>query len=192
MDRIYTTHDIARLIQVDPSTVSKWIDKGVLLAFRTPGGHRRVRAGDLRTFLASHQMPIPDELGGGKVRLIAVDDDERALRSLELALRPYASSVELETTTSGIEALLRVSENPPHGLLVDIGLPDLDGVELCRRVYQRRNLQRVKILAFTARWTPAAEREVMAAGAAACLPKPLDVSKVLEHFRVAVGLAARA
>ena len=43
MDQLYTTHDISRLLQVDPSTVSKWIDRGILLAFRTPGGHRRVR-----------------------------------------------------------------------------------------------------------------------------------------------------
>jgi excisionase family DNA binding protein len=43
MDPLYTTHDISRLLQVDPSTVSKWIDRGILLAFRTPGGHRRVR-----------------------------------------------------------------------------------------------------------------------------------------------------
>ncbi len=62
MERLYTTHDISRLIQVDPSTVSKWIDKGILVAFRTPGGHRRVKSGDLRTFLVSHQMPIPHEL----------------------------------------------------------------------------------------------------------------------------------
>src|SRR5688500_20273346 len=56
-DQLYTTHDISRLLQVDPSTVSKWIDRGILMAFRTPGGHRRVRSADLRTFLITHQMP---------------------------------------------------------------------------------------------------------------------------------------
>ena len=60
MDQLFTTHDISRLLQVDPSTVSKWIDRGILMAFRTPGGHRRVRSGDLRSFLIAHQMPIPD------------------------------------------------------------------------------------------------------------------------------------
>jgi excisionase family DNA binding protein len=60
--QLYTTHDVARLLQVDPSTVSKWIDRKVLMAFRTPGGHRRVRAADLREFCAKHQIPITGEL----------------------------------------------------------------------------------------------------------------------------------
>ena len=50
MEPLYTTHEISRIIQVDPSTVSKWIDRGILVAFRTPGRHRRVRASDLRSF----------------------------------------------------------------------------------------------------------------------------------------------
>ena len=53
MDQLYTTHDISRLLQVDPSTVSKWIDRGILMAFRTPGGHRRVRSADICRVMAS-------------------------------------------------------------------------------------------------------------------------------------------
>lgn len=56
--QLYTTHDVARMLQVDASTVAKWIDKKMLVAFRTPGGHRRVRATDFRTFCATHNMPI--------------------------------------------------------------------------------------------------------------------------------------
>jgi excisionase family DNA binding protein len=56
-DQLYTTHDISRLLQVDPSTVSKWIDRGILMAFRTPGGHRRVRSADLRAFLTPGDCP---------------------------------------------------------------------------------------------------------------------------------------
>jgi len=79
MDQLFTTHDISRLLQVDPSTVSKWIDKGILMAFRTPGGHRRVRSSDLRTFLIAHQMPVPEELGSGVIRLLVVDDEKPVL-----------------------------------------------------------------------------------------------------------------
>lgn len=61
--QLFSTHDIAGMIQVDASTVSKWIDKGILLAFRTPGGHRRVRGSDLVAFLQQYQMPIPELFG---------------------------------------------------------------------------------------------------------------------------------
>src|SRR5258708_13265398 len=87
MEELFTTHDISRLLQVDPSTVSKWIDKGILMAFRTPGGHRRVRSADLRNFLIVHQMPVPEELGSGVVRLLIVDDEKPFRNALNRAFK---------------------------------------------------------------------------------------------------------
>src|SRR3954468_15111863 len=106
MESLYTTHDISRLLQVDPSTVSKWIDRGILLAFRTPGGHRRVRSGDLRSFLIAHQMPVPDELGSSTIQLLVVDDEKPVLDGLKRAFKPFAAQVDIVITTSGVEALL--------------------------------------------------------------------------------------
>lgn len=63
-ESLYTTHEAARMLQADQSTVAKWIDRGVLLAFRTPGGHRRIRASDLRAFIQTYNYPMPAELGG--------------------------------------------------------------------------------------------------------------------------------
>lgn len=58
LDRLYTTHDVARMLQVDPSTVAKWIEARKLVAFKTPGGHRRIRAADFEAFRAEFGMPI--------------------------------------------------------------------------------------------------------------------------------------
>lgn len=56
--RLFTTHDVAALLKCDASTVSKWIDKGTLIAFRTPGGHRRVQEAHLRAFAQKYEMPV--------------------------------------------------------------------------------------------------------------------------------------
>jgi len=182
MDQLYTTHDISRLLQVDPSTVSKWIDRGILLAFRTPGGHRRVRSSDLRSFLIAHQMPVPDELGSGAVKLVIVDDEKAVLEALRRAFKPFGSQV---------EALLLVSEQRPHGLLIDLNMPEVDGLEVCRRIRARKQLEGVRIIAMTARPTPEAVDAALKAGAVACLPKPVDVQLVLDHFRVPMALGAQ-
>ncbi len=94
MDELFTTHDVSRLLQVDPSTVSKWIDKGILMAFRTPGRHRRVRSTDLRNFLIAHQMPVPEELGGGVIRLLIVDDERPVLDGLKRAFKPFVPDLD--------------------------------------------------------------------------------------------------
>jgi excisionase family DNA binding protein len=191
MDQLYTTHDIATLLQVDPSTVSKWIDRGLLLAFRTPGGHRRVRGGDLRSFLIAHQMPVPDELGSGVIKLVVVDDEKQVVDALKRAFKPYANMVDVQTTTSGVEALLLVSEQRPHGLLIDLNMPEIDGLEVCRRVKARKQLEGVRLITMTARHTPELVDQSLKAGAIACLAKPVDVQQVLDIFKVPMALAPK-
>jgi excisionase family DNA binding protein len=189
-DQLYTTHDISRLLQVDPSTVSKWIDRGILMAFRTPGGHRRVRSADLRTFLITHQMPVPEELGSSTVRLLVVDDERQVLDAIKRAFKPYANQVELQTTTSGVEALLLVSEQKPHGMLIDLNMPDIDGIEVCRRIRARKQMEGVRLITMTSAHSPEVVESSKQAGAVACLPKPLDVQQVLDLFRVPLALGA--
>lgn len=192
MDQLYTTHDISRLLQVDPSTVSKWIDRGILVAFRTPGGHRRVRSGDLRSFLITHQMPVPEELGSGVVRLLVVDDEKPVLDSLKRAFKPFAPQVELVCTSSGVEALLLVSEQKPHGMLIDLNMPEVDGLEVCRRIRLRKPLEGVRLVTMTARHSQELVDASLKAGAIACLPKPVDVAQVLELFKVPLAMGKRA
>jgi len=192
MSDLYTTHDVSRMLHVDASTVSKWIDKGILLAYRTPGGHRRVRSTDLRTFLVAHQMPLPEELGTGTVHLIVIDDEKQVLEGLRRALKPFSSQVQLTLTTSGVEGLLMVSEQKPHGLLVDLTMPDLDGLEVCRAIRARKSLEGVRIITMTGRHSPDTVQQSLKAGAAACIAKPLDVQQILELFRVPIGLSVRS
>jgi excisionase family DNA binding protein len=191
-DILYTTHDISRLLQVDPSTVSKWIDRGILVAFRTPGGHRRVRAGDLRSFLIAHEMPVPEELGSSAVRLLVADDEKPVLDAMKRAFKAHANQVELTTTTSGVEALLLVTELKPHGLLIDLNMPEVDGFEICRRIRARKNLEGVRLITMTGRHTPEMVEQSLKAGAVACIAKPVEVGQVLELFRVPLSMSKKA
>jgi len=192
MDQLYTTHDISRMLQVDPSTVSKWIDRGILLAFRTPGGHRRVRSGDLRSFLIAHQMPVPEELGSGAVKILVVDDEKPVIDALRRAFKSHASEVELTTTSSGVEALLLVSELKPHGMLIDLNMPDMDGLEVCRRIRARKSLEGVRLITMTGRHSPELVEQSLKAGAIACLAKPVEVETLLELFRVPLAMGKKA
>src|SRR5438270_2327683 len=74
---IYTTHEVSRLLHVNPRSVINWIDQNLLPSYRTPGGHRRIRRDDLLTFLRKHQIPTPASLmDGGNFSILIVDDEE--------------------------------------------------------------------------------------------------------------------
>ena len=61
-DKLLTSHQVGELLQVNPSSINKWVNDGRIQAFRTPGGHRRIRVADLVAFLEKHKMPVPRTL----------------------------------------------------------------------------------------------------------------------------------
>lgn len=60
--QVFTTGEVANLLHVHQTTIIDWIQKGMLKAYHTPGGHRRVEKNNLIGFLESHKMPIPHDL----------------------------------------------------------------------------------------------------------------------------------
>ena len=76
MAKNLSTFAIAGLLNVDAGSVANWIDKDLLKAHRTPGGHRRVELEDLLQFLREHNMPIPPDLETKPICILVVDDEE--------------------------------------------------------------------------------------------------------------------
>ena len=113
------------------------------------------------------------------MRLLVVDDD-RALcdvlrRTLTLA------GYEVRLTESGSGALAEVAGSVPDAVVLDIGLPDIDGVEVCRLL--RREGNRVPVLMLTARDAVADRIDGLDAGADDYLVKPFDIDELKARLR---------
>lgn len=182
-DRLLTSHEVGDLLQVNPSSVKKWVDSGRIAAFRTPGGHRRIRVGDLVEFLHRHAMPIPRMLeGAARRRVLIVDDDAIHLRALARRLKPYKSRVELQLTQNGIDALLMVGSFKPHLIVLDVYMPELDGIEVCRRLKLKPETRDIGVVIVSAHLTRSVEENAMAAGALTCVAKPVELELLLEQL----------
>jgi excisionase family DNA binding protein len=180
-DRLLTSHEVGELLQVNPSSIKKWVNEGLLPAFRTPGGHRRIRAGDLVAFLGGHKMPIPQCLArASKRRLLVVDDDDPYLKAIERLLKPHAASVQVALTSNGIDALVLVGSFRPHVMLLDVFMPELDGLEVCRRLKANPQTRDVAVFVSSGHLTADVEKGALAAGARRCLTKPVDMHIVLD------------
>jgi|SRR5947209_4885471 len=113
------------------------------------------------------------------MRLLVVDDD-RALRDVlrrTLTLAGY----EVRLTESGSGALAEVAGSVPDAVVLDIGLPDIDGVEVCRLL--RREGNRVPVLMLTARDAVADRIDGLDAGADDYLVKPFDIDELKARLR---------
>jgi excisionase family DNA binding protein len=134
-----STHQVGKLVRVSPSTVVSWTNSGKLRAFRTPGGHRRVRLVDLQRFLAENNLPVPAALqpapGATRSRVFVVDDEPLVIRTIQRSLASYPG-VEVEGCTDGVEALVQIGALRPDLVLLDVYMEGIDGFEVCRRLHR--------------------------------------------------------
>jgi excisionase family DNA binding protein len=171
---------VGAILQVNPSSVNKWVRDGRIQAFRTPGGHHRIKASDLISFLNAHKMPVPRKLSNAaRTKLLVVDDDPKFLGQMQRMLKPYASRVELRTVDNGIDALIQVGAFAPGVVLLDVVMPNLDGIEVCRRIKGMPETGKIKVVMTSAELTSDIEKDAKKAGAAMSLAKPIETSALL-------------
>ena len=191
-DRLLTSHEVGLLLQVNPSSVNKWVNEGRIPAFRTPGGHRRIRVADLVLFLNEHKMPVPAVLeAAAKKRVLFVDDNAKHLDAIKRLLKKHASRIEASYETNGIDALLQMGAFKPNVVVLDVFMPGFDGLEVCRRIKQSPEFKGVDVIIASGQLTPEIEKKAAAAGARACLDKPLDIESLLASIGATQTTALR-
>ena len=176
-ERTFTTHDIAKYCDVYPASVARWINDGKLRSYQTPGGHHRVTKDDLVGFLRQLNMRIPEELAGRR-RVLIVDDDSEMARVIARAYSRL-EDYEVETCGDGIEALIRIGQGAPDLLILDIILPKMDGVQVCRVLKSKAQTRNIKIIAITGKKLPLSEKRLADSKVDAIYRKPLDLEELL-------------
>lgn len=180
-ESLLTSHEVGELLQINPSSVVKWVNEGLLPAYRTPGGHRRIKPIDLFTFLKSHGMYVPAVLRRiGPLRVLLVDDDQVFLTSFERAMKEYAKEIEVKGVDSGIEALLRLGANEFDAIVLDVNMPEMNGLQVCKRIKSHAATKSVTVVMCTGEYSKELEKKVLALGARALLAKPFSPSSVVE------------
>jgi two-component system, OmpR family, KDP operon response regulator KdpE len=114
-------------------------------------------------------------------QILVVDDEPQIRRALRLALRANGYAVR-EAGTGG-EALDRLSERSPDLVILDLVLPDMDGVEVCRRV---REWSRVPVIVLSAHGEDETKVRALDEGADDYVTKPFSMSELLARMRAAL------
>lgn len=115
------------------------------------------------------------------LRVLVVEDDReiRALMQSSLSVEGF----EVQTAVSLQEALALLRHSPPDVIVLDLGLPDGDGLQLVQAVRQQRS---VPIIVVSARHQEAQKIALLDAGADDYLTKPFNVGELLARIRVAL------
>jgi two-component system response regulator MtrA len=119
-------------------------------------------------------------------RILLVEDDESIRETTAMGLR--AAGFEVITAATGSEALERFREAAPAAVVLDLMLPGIDGLEVCRRI---RAGSATPVLMLTARTDTADVVMGLEAGADDYLRKPFAIAELVARLRVALRRASR-
>jgi len=114
-------------------------------------------------------------------RVLVVDDEPQILRALRINLR--VRSYEVDTAATGAQALAAAARHPPDLVILDLGLPDLDGVEVIEGL---RGWTKAPIIVLSGRADSTDKVAALDAGADDYVTKPFGMEELLARMRAAL------
>ena len=183
-----TPNEVANLLMVSPITVRQWAQKGMLQAQTTAGGHRRFTMDSVRRFAAERHIDLPS----ATERLLIVDDNRQFNNFLAALFATQYPGLDVLTAYDGFEAGRLVQQFKPSVVLLDVMMPGIDGLGVCRRLMSDPQTKHIRVVAMTGFHTPELQKKMLAAGAQVLLSKPFSNDDVIRECRFSETLSARA
>ena len=188
MEDIFTVYKASQHCNVSSKTIINWIESGHINAYKTVGGHRRIKRSDLETFMKKQGIPIPDEESGeGRKRILVVDDDPIIVETIVQALEEDEHDYEVVSAADGFEAGLQVNHFKPHLLILDIMMPDIKGYEVCQKIKGDPETRDIKIIVLSAYLDEEKFKKMKEYGADVCFSKPLPLPQLKEEIARLLG-----
>ena len=120
-----------------------------------------------------------------KKKILVVDDDEGIQEMLKVGLEAYGYEVEVAEDEKTVRSI--ISKSRPDAILMDISIPGIDGISLCREIKYTPGLTDVPIIMITAYSDKKTAHDSFLFGAADYLVKPFDITVVREKLEKAIG-----
>jgi CheY-like chemotaxis protein len=128
-------------------------------------------------------MTPAQTLNAGTILVIEDYSDTRELLSVLLRKKGY-KVIEAE---DGLEGLLKANGADPDLIIMDLALPEMDGIETARRIREIPKLSQVPIFVVSAYLTSDVEADVRAVGCLEMFGKPFDFDSLLESINITLG-----
>jgi excisionase family DNA binding protein len=200
-----TTSEAAELLGVSVGTVQLWVEGGVLQAWKTAGGHRRVMRDSVEALIRK----IPSTVDGAptltppkgvtsdksdpspsrRLTVLVVEDDVHLLRLYETKISAWPMKPLVIAVNSAVAGLVIMGRSSPDMLITDLHMPGMDGFEMLRVLSRIPETRHTKMVAVSGLDRQAIEDRGGLPPDIELLPKPIPFDSLLDIANVAVTLS---
>lgn len=148
-----TTREAAELLGVAVSTVQLWTNNGLLSAWTTGGGHRRITRSSVNEMLSQQQPAYGDHEQTGEqeedkkqASIVVVEDDDQLLRLYEKQFLNWKINTEVILAKDGYAGLVKIGQFLPDVIITDLMMPNLDGFQMIRALKELPQLENTVLI----------------------------------------------
>lgn len=133
-----TTREAAIMLGISTGTAQLWVDNGLLTAWKTEGGHRRITRESIDKLLNQDTTISSDAVvaiganGSNGLRVLVVEDSSNLRRLYEIVMSQWPMAPQVTLVDNGINAIMMLERVSTDLLVLDLDTPGLDGFELVR------------------------------------------------------------
>ncbi|HDD64764.1 MAG TPA: response regulator [Firmicutes bacterium] len=172
----FSTGEIAKFLSISRVTVYNWIKSGKLKAFRVSKGKYRILKREFLNFLKKYRYTYFEEV----IKILVVDDEPKIVETIKSFLEKANPNFHVIGTTDSFEAGRLVESLHPHIVILDIAMPGIDGVNVCRNIKSNPETKDIEIIGITG--YPHKAKMLEKAGAHKCLIKPFNYETLLSEI----------
>jgi len=145
----FSTREAGKQLDVAVSTIQLWSNNGLLRAWTTAGGHRRIARSSVEEMLSKQQAALGDQNTEKPLSVVVVDDDTSQLRLYEKHIIAWRLNASVITATDGYEGLVKIGCTMPDIIITDLMMPNMDGFQMVRALNELSELDRCVIIVVT-------------------------------------------
>ncbi len=149
-----TTREAADALGVSLRTAQLWVDSGILEAWKTEGGHRRISLTSVEKLL---KEKAPERLAtgsestppGDRLKVLVVEDDNVLLKLYRTRIAAWNLPIDITTASNGYEALVLIGREQPDLMIADLLMPGMDGFQMVRTLLASSFREGMEIVVIT-------------------------------------------
>lgn len=145
----YTSREAAKILGVSTTTIQLWVEAGVLPAWKTAGGHRRIPSEAVEAILSKRHVDVGMEQAKHSHSVLIVEDEPVQREIYRLKFEEWGLPVDLHLAKDGFEGLVMTGKYNPDLIITDLSMPGMDGFEMIKRLVESKEIRVPLIIVVT-------------------------------------------